>query len=237
MIEVITNLVAWFADPVNWQGTNGIPARVLEHIYYSVLAIVVAVAIAQPVGIFIGHTGRGGALAINLSNAARAVPTFGVILLVFLVAGLGLAPVLVALVVLAIPSMITNTYAGFRAVDRDVRDSAVGMGMTGWQVVRRVEIPVAMPLIMAGVRIAAVQIVATATFAAVVSLGGLGRYIIDGLAQQDLTQVLAGAILVAGLSLLTEFGLSRLQRLVVSKGLQEESEEVSMETSLEGTTG
>ncbi len=201
------------------------------------LAIVVAVAIAQPVGIFIGHTGRGGALAINLSNAARAVPTFGVILLVFLVAGLGLAPVLVALVVLAIPSMITNTYAGFRAVDRDVRDSAEGMGMTGWQVIRRVEIPVAMPLIMAGVRIAAVQIVATATFAAVVSLGGLGRYIIDGLAQRDLTQVLAGAILVAGLSLLTEFGLSRLQRVIVSNGLQEESEEVSMETSLEGTTG
>src|SRR5215203_1871179 len=234
MVEVITNLLAWFADPVNWQGPNGVPTRVLEHIYYSVLAIVVAVAIAQPVGIFIGHTGRGGALAINLSNAARAVPTFGVILLVFLVAGLGLAPVLVALVVLAIPSMITNTYAGFRAVDRDVRDSAVGMGMTGWQVIRRVEIPVAMPLIMAGVRIAAVQIVATATFAAVVSLG---RLIIDGLAQRDLTQVLAGAILVATLSLLTEFGLSRLQRVVISNGLQEESEEASMEASLEGRTG
>jgi osmoprotectant transport system permease protein len=109
--------------------------------------------------------------------------------------------------------------------------------MTGWQVIRRVEIPVAMPLIMAGVRIAAVQIVATATFAAVVSLGGLGRYIIDGLAQRDLTQVLAGAILVATLSLLTEVGLSRLQRVVVSNGLQEESEEVSVETRLEGTTG
>jgi osmoprotectant transport system permease protein len=237
MVEVVISLVAWFADPFNWQGPNGIPTRVLEHIYYSVLAIILAVAIAQPVGIFIGHTGRGGAVAINFSNAARAVPTFGVILLTFLVAGIGLAPVLVALVVLAIPSMVTNTYAGFRAVDRDVRDSAEGMGMTGWQVIRRVEIPVAMPLIMAGIRISAVQIVATATFAAVVSLGGLGRYIIDGLAQRDLTEVLAGAVLVAALSLLTELGLSRLQRVVVSNGLQEESEEANMETRLEGRTG
>jgi osmoprotectant transport system permease protein len=237
VVEVVTNLVAWFLDPINWHGPNGIPTRVLEHIYYSVLALGLAVAIAQPVGIFIGHTGRGGALAINLSNAARAVPTFGVILLTFLVAGIGLVPVLVALVVLAIPSMVTNTYAGFRAVDRDVRDSAEGMGMTGWQLIRKVEIPVAMPLIMAGVRISAVQIVATATFAAVVSLGGLGRYIIDGLAQRDLTQVLAGAILVAALSLITEVGLSRLQRVVVSNGLQAESEEASIETRLEGTTG
>jgi len=237
MIEVITNLIEWFADPINWQGSSGVPARVLEHIWYSVLATVIAVAIAQPVGVLIGHTGRGGVLAINLSNAARAVPTFGVILLTFLVAGIGLIPVLVALVVLAVPSMITNTYAGFRAVDRDVRDSAEGMGMTNWQVIWRVEIPVAMPLIMAGIRIAAVQIVATATFAAVVSLGGLGRYIIDGLAQRDLTQVLAGAILVAALSLLTELGLSRLQTAVVSNGLQAESEEASRETKLEGSTG
>lgn len=236
-MEVVTNLFAWFADPVNWQGLGGVPTRVLEHVWYSALATVLAVVIAQPVGIAIGHTGRGGALAINLSNAARAIPTFGVILLTFLVAGIGLVPVLVALVVLAIPSMVTNTYAGFRAVDREVRDSAVGMGMTGWQVIRRVEVPVAMPLIMAGIRISAVQIVATATFAAVVSLGGLGRYIIDGLAQRDLTEVLAGAILVAALSLLTELGLSRLQAIIVSDGLQAESQEASIEAKLEGSQG
>jgi osmoprotectant transport system permease protein len=231
-VGVLTDLVSWFADPINWQGTTGIPTRLLEHVWYSVLALVLAVAIAQPVGILIGHTGRGGALAINLSNAVRAVPTFGVILLTFLVAGIGLAPVLVALVVLAIPSMVTNTYVGIRSVDRDVRDSAEGMGMTGWQVVRRVEIPVAMPLIMAGIRISAVQIVATATFAAVVSLGGLGRYIIDGLAQRDLTQVLAGAILVAALSLLTELALSRLQAAVVSNGLQGEKDKTIREAQL-----
>lgn len=234
-MEVLANLVSWFADPVNWQGTTGIPTRVLEHVWYSLLAIVIAVAIAQPVGILIGHTGRGGVLAINVANAVRAVPTFGVILLTFLVAGIGLAPVLVALVVLAIPSMVTNTYVGIRSIDRDVRDSAEGMGMTGWEVVRRVEIPVAMPLIMAGIRISAVQIVATATFAAVVSLGGLGRYIIDGLAQQDLTQVLAGAILVAALSLLTELALSRLQALVVSDGLRGGKEQAG--TQLEGQQG
>ncbi len=229
---VLTDLVSWFADPINWQGTTGIPTRLLEHVWYSVLALTLAVAIAQPVGILIGHTGRGGALAINLSNAVRAVPTFGVILLTFLVAGIGLAPVLVALVVLAIPSMVTNTYVGIRSIDRDVRDSAEGMGMTGWQVVRRVEIPVAMPLIMAGIRISAVQIVATATFAAVVSLGGLGRYIIDGLAQRDLTEVLAGAILVAALSLLTELALSGLQAAVVSNGLQGEKDKTIREAQL-----
>lgn len=229
---VLTDLVSWFADPINWQGPTGVPTRLLEHVWYSVLALALAVAIAQPVGIFVGHTGRGGALAINLSNAVRAVPTFGVILLTFMVAGIGLAPVLVALVVLAIPSMVTNTYVGIRSIDREVRDSAEGMGMTGWQVVRRVEIPVAMPLIMAGVRISAVQIVATATFAAVVSLGGLGRYIIDGLAQRDLTQVLAGAILVAALSLLTELGFSRLQTTLVSNGLQGEKEGTAREAQL-----
>jgi len=231
-VGVLTDLVSWFADPINWQGTTGIPTRLLEHVWYSVLALTLAVAIAQPVGILIGHTGRGGALAINLSNAVRAVPTFGVILLTFLVAGIGLAPVLVALVVLAIPSMVTNTYVGIRSIDRDVRDSAEGMGMTGWQVVRRVEIPVAMPLIMAGIRISAVQIVATATFAAVVSLGGLGRYIIDGLAQRDLTEVLAGAILVAALSLLTELALSGLQAAVVSNGLQGEKDKTIREAQL-----
>lgn len=229
---VLNELVAWFMDPINWQGSTGIPTRLLQHVWYSILALALAVAIAQPVGVLIGHTGRGGALAINLSNAVRAVPTFGVILLTFMVAGIGLAPVLVALVVLAIPSMVTNTYVGIRSIDRDVRDSAEGMGMTGWQVVRRVEIPVAMPLIMAGIRISAVQIVATATFAAVVSLGGLGRYIIDGLAQRDLAEVLAGAILVAVLSLLTELVFSRLQTALVSNGLQGEKEGTAREAQL-----
>ncbi len=227
---IISDLVAWFLDPANWQGSAGVPARVLEHVWYSLIAIVVSIAVALPIGIFIGHTGRGGAVVINVLNSARAVPTFGIILLTVLVAGIGILPVIVALVALASPPIVTNTYAGIRSVDPKIREAAEGMGMVGWQVIRRVEIPVALPIIMAGIRTSAVQIVATATFAAIVGLGGLGRYIIDGLAQQDLTQVLAGAILVAGLSLLTEFSLSRLQSAAVSDGLQLQSKEASVET-------
>lgn len=229
-MSILTDLIAWFLDPVNWQGSAGVPARVLEHVWYSLIAIIVSIAVALPIGIFIGHTGRGGAVVINVLNSARAVPTFGIILLTVLVAGIGILPVIVALVALASPPIVTNTYAGIRSVDPKIREAAEGMGMVGWQVIRRVEIPVALPIIMAGIRTSAVQIVATATFAAIVGLGGLGRYIIDGLAQQDLTQVLAGAILVAALSLLTEFSLSRLQGAVVSDGLQAQSKEAVIET-------
>jgi len=229
-MSILTELVAWFLDPANWQGSTGVPARVAEHVLYSVIAIIVSIAVALPIGIFIGHTGRGGAVVINVLNSARAVPTFGIILLTVLVAGIGLLPVVVALVALASPPIVTNTYAGIRSVDPKIREAAEGMGMVGWQVIRRVEIPVALPIIMAGIRTSAVQIVATATFAAIVGLGGLGRYIIDGLAQQDLTQVLAGAILVAALSLLTEFALSLLQSAVVSDGLQAQSTVAASET-------
>lgn len=226
-MSILIDLVAWFLEPTNWQGPSGVPARILEHVWYSLIAIVVSIAVALPIGIFIGHTGRGGAVVINVLNSARAVPTFGIILLTVLVAGIGLLPVVVALVALASPPIVTNTYAGIRSVDPKIREAAEGMGMVGWQVIRRVEIPVALPIIMAGIRTSAVQIVATATFAAIVGLGGLGRYIIDGLAQQDLTQVLAGAILVAALSLLTEFSLSRLQSTVVSDGLQAQNKEAA----------
>lgn len=229
-MSILTDLVAWFLDPINWQGSMGIPARVAEHIWYSLIAILVSIAVALPIGIFIGHTGRGGAVVINVLNSARAVPTFGIILLTVLVAGIGLLPVVVALVALASPPIVTNTYAGIRSVDPQIREAAEGMGMVGWQVIRRVEIPVALPIIMAGIRTSAVQIVATATFAAIVGLGGLGRYIIDGLARRDLTLVLAGALLVAALSLLTEFSLARLQSAVVSDGLQAQSKEAAIKT-------
>jgi osmoprotectant transport system permease protein len=197
---------------------------VAEHVWYSAVAIFISIVIALPIGIFIGHTGRGGAIVINVMNSARAVPTFGIILLTVLVAGIGLLPVVVALVALASPPIVTNTYAGIRSVDPEIRDAAEGTGMRSWQVIRQVEIPVALPIIMAGIRTSSVQIVATATFAAIVGLGGLGRYIIDGLATQDLTQVVGGAILVAALSLLTELSLSRLQRTIVSDGLQAQNE-------------
>jgi osmoprotectant transport system permease protein len=218
-MTVLRGVLEWFADPVHWQGADGIPTRLFEHLWYSLVATLGAIAIALPIGLVLGHTGRGGQLAINISNLGRAIPSFGIIILAFIVAGIGFLPVLVTLVALALPPIVTNTYVGMRAVDPEIREAAEGMGMTGWQVLRRVEMPMAQPLIMAGIRTSAVQVIATATLAAVISLGGFGRYIIDGLAQRNTPEVVAGAILVSALSLLAEYGLGALQRATVSKGL------------------
>ena len=188
----------------------------------------IAAAIALTVGIYIGHTGRGALTVINLANQGRAIPALGILFLAFFLFGFGVAPILAALIALAIPPIVTNSYVGMRSVDRDVREAAEGMGMRGRQVLWKVEIPVAMPLIMAGIRTSAVQVVATATLAAFVGLGGLGRYLIDGFAQRDLPQVLGGAVLVALLSLLTELVLGRVQTLVVSKGLAQRSAEAAV---------
>jgi len=227
-VDVLGDLIRWLTAPEQWSGPAGIPVRTLQHLWYSLLATGLAAAIALPIGVTIGHLGRGGLLVINLSNLGRALPSLGIIILVFTLVGFGVVPVLVALTALAIPPIVTNSYVGMRSVDRDVREAAEGMGMTGWQVLWRVELPVAMPLIMAGIRTSAVQVVATATLAAFVGLGGLGRYLIDGFAQRDLPQVLGGAVLVAALSLLTELVLGRVQALVVSKGLAERSAEAAV---------
>jgi osmoprotectant transport system permease protein len=218
-MNVVNGVLTWLTDPVHWSGPDGIPVRTLQHLYYSLLATAIAAAIALPIGVFIGHTGRGALVAVNLTNLGRAIPSLGIIILMFTLVGFGITPVLVALTALAVPPIVTNSYIGVRSVDRDVREAAEGMGMRGRQVLWRIELPVAMPLIMAGIRTSAVQVVATATLAAFVGLGGLGRYLIDGLSQRDLPQVVSGAILVAVLSLLTELVLGRVQTLVVSPGL------------------
>jgi osmoprotectant transport system permease protein len=218
-LNVVNEVIAWLTDPAHWSGPEGIPVRTLQHLWYSLLATAVAAAIALPIGVLIGHTGRGAVFAVNLTNLGRAIPTLGILILVFTLAGFGIIPVLVALTALAVPPIVTNSYIGVRSVDREVREAAEGMGMRGRQVLWKVELPVAMPLIMAGIRTSTVQVVATATLAAFVGLGGLGRYLIDGLSQRDLPQVVGGAILVAVLSLLTELALGRVQTLVVSRGL------------------
>jgi osmoprotectant transport system permease protein len=232
-VDVVSDVLRWLTDPAQWSGPGGIPVRTFQHVWYSLVATGIAAAIALPIGIFIGHTGRGALVAVNLTNLGRAVPTLGIILLVFSLAGFGFVPVLVSLVALAIPPMVTNSYAGVRSVDRDVRDAAEGTGMRGRQVLWQVELPVAMPLIMAGVRTSAVQVVATATLAAYVGLGGLGRYLIDGLSQRDLPQVVGGAILVALLSLLTELLLGRVQAMVVSPGLAGRSADAAVRAKVE----
>jgi osmoprotectant transport system permease protein len=232
-VNVVNEVLAWLTDPAQWSGPDGIPVRTLQHIWYSVLATVIAAAIALPVGIFIGHTGRGATFAVNLTNLGRAIPSLGIIILMFTVFGFGIVPVLVTLFALAIPPIVTNSYIGVHTVDPDVRQAAEGMGMRGRQVLWQVELPMAMPLIMAGIRTSAVQVVATATLAAFVGLGGLGRYLIDGLAQRDLAEVVGGAILVAVLSLLTELLLGRVQALVVSKGLAEQSADAAVHAEVE----
>ena len=218
-MSVLNEVLAWLTDPAQWSGPDGIPVRTLQHLWYSLLATTIAAAIALPIGVFVGHTGRGGLLAVNLTNLGRAIPSLGIIILMFILAGFGIIPILVTLTALAVPPIVTNSYIGVRSVDPEVREAAEGMGMRGRQVLWRVELPVAMPLIMAGIRTSAVQVVATATLAAFVGLGGLGRYLIDGLSQRNLAEVVSGAILVAVLSLVTELALGRVQTLVVSDGL------------------
>ncbi|MFD7437418.1 ABC transporter permease [Streptomyces sp. NPDC059861] len=212
MYELFTNLGSWLTSGEQWSGPDGIAHRLAEHLQYSLLATLVAAAIGLPLGLLIGHTGRGAFLAINLASFGRALPTVGLVVLVFLASGLSMWPVYVALVALAVPAIVTNTHAGMTAVDPDVRDAARGQGMRGHQVLLQVELPLALPLIMTGLRLALIQVVATATIAAYVSFGGLGRYVFDGLAQRDLVQVLGGAVLVAVVAVALDLALSALQR-------------------------
>lgn len=210
----LADVLAWFADPATWQGSGGVPARLVEHLWISGVAMAVSLVVALPAGLALGHLGRGGLLAINLSNVGRALPSFALLVFTVQLTGIGNTPAYVALVALAVPPMVTNAYVGMRGVDADIREAAIGMGMTGGQLLRRVELPLALPLVMAGVRTSAVQVVATATLAAVVASGGLGRFIVDGLAQRDFVEVFAGAVLVAGLAVVTEAALALLQRAV-----------------------
>ena len=210
----------WLTDPSHWQGIDGIPTRVGEQIHLSIESVVIGAVIALPVGIVLGHYGRFGNLAINISNVGRAVPSFGILVIAFQVFGLGDLPIVIALTALAVPPMVTNTYVAMREVDPDVKDAARGMGYRELAQVLRVELPLAVPLIMAGVRTSAVQVVATATLAALIAGGGLGRYIVDGLARNDNPRTLAGALLVAALALSTEVLLAGLQRVLVPRGIQ-----------------
>ncbi|MFF5156668.1 ABC transporter permease [Streptomyces sp. NPDC000348] len=219
-MNVLTFVDAFFSDSAHWHGYDGIPQRFREHLQYSVLALAAAAAIGLPVGLLTGHTGRGGNALAFLANAARALPSFGLLVLAVLLIGFGLLPVMIPLVVLAVPPILVTTYEAVRSVDPAPVDAARGMGMHESRVLFQVEVPVALPLILSGLRSAAIQIVSTATIAAYVSLGGLGRYIIDGLYQRDYEKVVGGATLVAVLALLTLVVFWAAGRLVVSPGVR-----------------
>ncbi|MFD4410788.1 ABC transporter permease [Streptomyces sp. NPDC058475] len=214
-MNAISGAYDWLTTGANWQGEKGVWHRLAEHLYFSGVTLAVSCLIALPLALWLGHIGKGGGLAVNLSNVGRAVPTLAVLVLLTLtpLGEHGDLPTLIALVLFAVPPLLTNAYIGMSEVDRSVLEAARGMGMSGGQVFRQVELPLAYPLIMTGVRSATVQIIATATLAASAGEGGLGRIITAGFSLQNTPQVVAGALLVAVLALLVEGVLVMAGRL------------------------
>jgi osmoprotectant transport system permease protein len=212
-VNVFSEAWDWFTTSTNWHGDDGIPHRFAQHLGYTALTVVIAVAIAVPLGLYIGHTGRWRGVAVALTGALRALPTLGLLTLVVLWRGIGLTPPIIALVVLAIPPLLAGAYAGVESVDRRTVDAARGMGMNEWQVLTRVEVPLGLPLLLGGLRSAVLQVVATATIAAYIGLGGLGRYVIDGVAIRDYPQILGGSLIVVVLALALDGMFALLQRL------------------------
>jgi osmoprotectant transport system permease protein len=219
-MTVIDATAAWLADPANWAGPNGIPARLAEHLGVSLVSLLIALAVALPAGLYVGHTRRGSGVAVGIANVGRAVPSFALIGLVLPITqafdpanGFSLYPTVVAMVILAIPPILVNAFAGIREVDPEVVGAARGMGLTETQILRRIEIPLALPVLLGGIRSATVQVIATTTLGAIFALGGLGRYIVDGLAQRDDGMLFGGVVLVAALAMTAEGLLAGLQRL------------------------
>jgi len=207
-MNFLTQAFSYLFTAGNWAGPVGLAARTVEHLEYTAAAVVVSALVAIPVGLIIGHSGRGTLVVVSLVNALRALPTLGVLLLAVLLWGLGLVPPIVALMLLGIPPLLAGTYSGISAVDRTVVDAARAMGMSELRVLFRVEVPNALPLIIGGLRNATLQVVATATVAAYASLGGLGRYLIDGIKVRQFHIALVGALMVAALALILDGALA-----------------------------
>lgn len=220
-----SSVFVWLNDPVNWRGDSGIGHQVLAHLGYTGLALLVGLLIGVPAGLAIGHSGRANWI-VAVANGLRALPTTGLLILFYVVVVAHvsgelafLLPTEIVLVLLAIPPILANTFAGIQNVDPAVQDAARGMGMTSWQVLFRVELPNALPLVFSGLRGATLQVIATATIAAYVGLGGLGRFVYDGLAQKDFPQMIGGAVVVAVLALVADIVLALVQRYAVSRGV------------------
>ncbi|MDQ1606012.1 MAG: osmoprotectant transport system permease protein [Microbacteriaceae bacterium] len=211
--------IRWVLDPAHYGGINGIDTRTVQHLVITLVSLATSAAIAIPLGYLVGHTGRGRALAVAVSGGVRALPTLGFLILIALGVGVGFEAPYVALVVLGIPSILAGAYSGFEAIDRRTIDAARAVGMTEWQIVGKVEIPLGLPLLMGGLRLAALQIVATATLADYVGAGGLGHFIFLGLQTSDYPQMLAGSLVVIVLAIISEILFSILQKLVVPAGV------------------
>ena len=225
-MEFLGEVIGWYTDPARWSGRNSLPELLGGHLTLSAVSLLVALLIALPVGLYIGHTGRGAQVAVVVSNIGRAVPSLGWLGIVYPVttallqrAGHGFLPALIALVALGLPPIVTNTFTGVRGVDDDLREAGRGVGMTELQLLWRVEVPVALPVILAGIRSSAVAIVATAPLTSLVGADTLGTYILAGLDLSNEVQVFAAALLVVAIALLTELGLGWLERRATSPGL------------------
>ncbi|WP_431277228.1 ABC transporter permease [Leifsonia poae] len=211
---------AWLFQPANWSGVNGIPNRLGEHIGYSALTLLIAAIIAIPIGLAIGHTGRFRGFAIVLSGAFRAIPTLGlVVYLALALQNSTIVPPLIALTILAIPPILAGAYSGVESVDPRTVDAARAMGMTEFQILTKVELPLSLPLLIGGLRSGALQVIATWTVAAILPVGGLGRYLIDGLAVRAYDEMLGGSILVVALALVTDGVFALIQKFVVPRGV------------------
>ena len=228
-MNIFVDTFAWFTDPAHYTGSNAVQVRVFEHLELSALAVFIAAAIALPIGLYLGHTGRLAFIALNVANVGRALPSLALLAFALPIAfslglGLGFWPTLISLIPLALPPIMTNAYVGIRGVDRDVIEAARGMGLSEPGILRIVEAPLALPLILSGLRTASVNVVATATLGALVAGGGLGRYIVDGLALQEYDRLFAGALLVATLAILVEVAFGRFEARAVSPGLRSRAE-------------
>ncbi len=222
MVTPLGPVGEWFADPANWAGSSGVPARLLEHLWISAQALIIAFTIALPLGAWLGHSGRYGTLVTSVGNLGRALPTFALLIILASWEPVGVSDLaaILALAVFAIPPVLTNAFVGVRDTDRTARESARGMGMTGGQVLWRVELPLSVPVVAAGIRTSTVQVVATATLAALVGGGGLGRFVVDGFGRQDATLMLSGVILVAVLCVVIELVLGRVQKALTPRPLR-----------------
>ena len=220
------DVFSWLTDPANWSGSGSIPFQTVTHLWYSAVTVLVAAAIAVPLGVFIGHTGKGESLIMGSVNAMRALPTIGLLILLVLIFApiranrlAFVIPALIVLVLLAVPPILSGVASGIRAIDRSAIDAARGMGYSTWQIVWKIELPCALPLALSGIRASTLQVVSTATVAAFVSLQGLGRFIIDGRAGNNYAEMAGGAILLIVLAIVLEGVFALVARISISPGL------------------
>jgi osmoprotectant transport system permease protein len=218
-VNLFADAVAFILDPQNLGGEKGILPRLGDHLFYTSLSMLISLAIGLPLGLLVGHTGKGRNVVVAVSSAARALPTLGLLFFIILFTGLGVWPLIAVLVILAVPPLLAGTYSGLDSVSRETIGAARAIGMTEWQILTKVEVPLALPLIFGGIRSATLQVIATATIAGYVGLTGLGRFLIEGLALHDYKLALAGAILVTLLAIVVDGVLAGIQKLVVPRGV------------------